>query len=279
MGFSVQYVLILTKSGQEQAFALGREILHWLQARGVQSQILDHERFRNQTGPEGERPDLILVLGGDGTMLSVARKMGIKRIPMLGLNLGQVGFLTELCSRRWAPVLQEILQGNFFLSPRIILEYQVLRQDSLLEKGRVVNDLVVSRGGMARLAKLKVSYGQREMSVFRADGLIVCTPTGSTAYAVAAGGALLSPELEVLQLCPICPFLSGFKPVVLPSRESLEVEILDHSPDMFLTQDGQSGLALAAGDRVLISQSRERLYFAQPLGSSYVEKLKLKGYL
>lgn len=279
MGFSMNYVLILTKSGNEQAFALGKEILRWLQAREVQSHILDHERFRNQAGSEKEHPDLILVLGGDGTMLSVARKIGVKRIPILGLNLGQVGFLTELSTSWWASAMQDILQGNFFLSPRILLEYQVLRQDTLLEQGRVVNDLVVSRGGMARLASLKVSYGSRQMSVFRADGLIVSTPTGSTAYAVAAGGALLSPELEVLQICPICPFLSGFRPVVLPSKEFLEVEVLGHSPDMFLTQDGQSGLSLAAGDRVLINQSRERLYFAQLIGGSYVEKLKFKGYL
>ncbi len=279
MGFSIRHALILTKSGQAQAFELGREMLDWLQSRGVQSRILDHERFRNQVDAEQERPDLILVLGGDGTMLSVARTIGVKRIPMLGLNLGQVGFLTELCTTGWEPALQEVLQGNFFLSPRILLEYQVLRQDELLEQGTVVNDLVVSRGGMARLASLRVSYSQKEISVFRADGLIISTPTGSTAYAVAAGGSLLSPELEVLQVCPICPFLSGFKPVVLPSRESLEVEILGHSPDMFLTQDGQSGLPLEAGDLVRISQSSQRLYFAQPLDSSYVEKLKLKGYL
>ncbi|MFP4392042.1 MAG: NAD(+)/NADH kinase [Desulfohalobiaceae bacterium] len=279
MGFSMNYVLILTKSGNEQAFALGKEIFRWLQAREVQSHILDHERFRNQAGSEREHPDLILVLGGDGTMLSVARKIGVKRIPILGLNLGQVGFLTELSTSWWASALQDILQGNFFLSPRILLEYQVLRQDALLKQGRVVNDLVVSRGGVARLASLKLSYGSKQMSVFRADGLIVSTPTGSTAYAVAAGGALLSPELEVLQICPICPFLSGFRPVVLPSKESLEVEVLGHSPDMFLTQDGQSGLSLAAGDRVLISQSKERLYFAQLIGGSYVEKLKFKGYL
>ncbi len=279
MDSSISYVYILTKSRQEKSYALGCDIMNWLKARGVKAQVQDHELFQNGIGQGTGRPDLILILGGDGTMLSVARKIGLQEIPMLGLNMGQVGFLTELCTEKWSYILQDVLNGCFSISPRIVLDYQVLRDCAVLHQGRVVNDLVISRGGMARLARLKISYGPSEMSELRADGLLISTPTGSTAYAVAAGGALISPELEVVEVCPICPFLSGFKPVVLPSHESLQVDVLSPSPDMFLTQDGQAGLPLLAGDKILINQSPGRLFFVQPHGSNYVKKLRLKGYL
>ncbi len=279
MTLQVNYVYILTKSEQETAYTLGCEILHWLKSRGIEARVQDHEQFQAQNEQDAGSPDLVLVLGGDGTMLSVARKMGVKEIPMLGLNLGQVGFLTELCTERWAAVLQDVLAGAYNLSPRILLDYKVIRQGEELFEGRVVNDLVVSRGGVARLARLQLNYGQNDMSALRADGLIISTPTGSTAYAVAAGGALLSPELEIMQICPICPFLSGFRSVVLSSQEAVEVEVLSPSPDMFLTQDGQYGMSLLPGDKVLVSQSEARLLFIQPRGSSYLQKLKQKGYL
>jgi NAD+ kinase len=238
-----------------------------------------NEEGENRLPVDGEPPDLILVLGGDGTMLSVARKMGEAQVPLLGLNLGQVGFLTELSPEGWEDLLGAVLNQEFTLSQRIVLKYHVLRDERLLDQGRVVNDLVVGRGGMARLIRLRMWYDQVELANLRADGLIVSTPIGSTAYAVAAGGPLISPELEVLEVSPVCPFLSAMRPLVLPSKGTLRLQVESPTTEVFLTLDGQSGYPLQPGDLVEVSEGEQRLYFVQPRQSDYIRKLKVKGYL
>jgi NAD+ kinase len=212
-------------------------------------------------------------------MLSVARQLGGYQIPLLGLNLGQVGFLTELSPQGWEQGFEEILDQEFTLSPRIMLSYQVFRNERLQEKGRVVNDVVIGRGGTARLIRLRLWYDQQEMGSFRSDGMIVSTPVGSTAYAVAAGGVVISPELEVIEICPICPFRNEFKPIILPCHKTVSFFVEHSSSDVYLTLDGQAATALLPGDMVTISEAETKLLFLQPLRNNYIQKLRSKGYM
>jgi NAD+ kinase len=279
MSLPIRSVFILTKARHQQAEQLGRRIRDWLSARGVSARTGHNEEGEASLPVHGESVDLILVLGGDGTMLSVARKMGDHEIPLLGLNLGQVGFLTELSPEGWEDILDAVLKQEFTLSNRIVLRYHVLRGERLLDQGRVINDIVVGRGGMARLVRLRMWYDQVELANLRADGLIVSTPIGSTAYAVAAGGPLISPELEVMEISPVCPFLNAMRPLVMPSSGSFRMQVESPTTDVFLTLDGQSGYPLQPGDAVEVSEDEQRLHFVQPRQSAYIRKLKLKGYL
>lgn len=272
-------ILILTKARHQQAYELGCRIQQWLAGRGAQSEIRHNDECDGQLQFRGTPPDMILVLGGDGTMLSVARRLEGHSMPLLGLNLGQVGFLTELNPEAWKQGLSSILEGSYALSQRIMLNYTLERGGAVCGQGRVVNDLVVGRGGMARLVALQLWCGGVDLGTMRADGLVVSTPQGATAYAVAAGGPLISPELKVVEICAVCPFLSHFRPLVLPSEERIEIEVGQASGDVYLTLDGQSGRELRIGDRISIEEAERPLLFIQPSDSHYIQKLKTKGYI
>ncbi len=279
MAYSIKSILILTKAGDNKALMLGRKIQKWLQEGNIDSTIKDNRVDTGKMILSSPLPDLILVLGGDGTMLSVARQLCGYEIPFLGLNLGQVGFLTEISPDGWEEVFEEILANEFTLSPRIMLEYRIIRDKTLLEKGQVVNDVVIGRGGTARLIRLRLWYDQEEIGSFRADGVIISTPIGSTAYAVAAGGVVISPELEVMEVCPICPFRDEFKPIILPGDKTVSILVEQSSSDVYLTMDGQTGTALLPGDMIKISEAEKKLLFLQPLRNNYIQKLRHKGYI
>ncbi|MEF8823568.1 MAG: NAD(+)/NADH kinase [Desulfohalobiaceae bacterium] len=274
------HIAIVIKENHEQARELGDRIGRWLAERGVGFQILINDQNGQGLCLEGPGPDLILVLGGDGTVLSVARKLDRgPDLPLLGLNLGQIGFLTELSPEGWQDGLAKVLAGEYSLFPKVILQYAVERDGERIEQGRVVNDLVVGRSGLARLIGLRIWCGEEELGQLRADGMIVSTPIGSTAYAVAAGGAIIGPDLRAMELCPVNPFMSRFRPLILASDNTVTIEVDHESRDVLLTLDGQSGNRLEAGDRVVIREAERPLRFLQPSGSSYIRKLRNKGYL
>lgn len=279
MFWPINNVEIVTKTGNDQASALGIQIQAILEQEGVRVKVYQNSRYETP-GLQGQsRPDLVLVLGGDGTLLSVVRKIGECQIPVLGMNFGQVGFLTELSPKGWEEPMRQIAKGDFHLSPRIMLHYDLYRDNTLIESGHVVNDLLVGRGETARLIKLRLWTEGGEMGTVRADGLIVSTPIGSTAYAVAAGGALINHDLEVMEICAICPFMSGFKPLILPSRTRVLIQVEPSSSEVYLTLDGQSGTRLQAKDRITIQEAESRLQLVQFKKDNYINKLRQKGYL
>ena len=274
------HIAIVTKESHDQARELGDRIGRWLAERGVGVQILSNDQNGQGLCLEGPGPDLILVLGGDGTVLSVARKLDRgPDVPLLGLNLGQIGFLTELSPQGWQDGLAKVLVGEYSLFPKVILQHAVERDGEPIAQGRVVNDLVVGRSGLARLIGLRIWCGEEELGRLRADGMIVSTPIGSTAYAVAAGGALIGPDLRAMELCPVNPFMSRFRPLILASDNTVTIEVDHESRDVLLTLDGQSGSRLQGGDRVVIREAERPLRFLQPSGSNYIRKLRKKGYL
>jgi len=277
--------LLMLRTGDEHARALGQEIAAWLAAQGAGATVCEHrvgDGLSSCTPPAGQDWDMVLVLGGDGTFIGVARVCLRLGLPVLGLNLGRVGFLAEGAAD-WQKRVQALLDGNYSLSRRVCLEYRVQRRGQGVASGLAVNDVVVSRGDMARLIRLSIfreGEGARErVGAMRADGLIVSTPTGSTAYCYSAGGPLVHPEIAAFCLTPVCPFLNTFGPMVLPADAPLAVLVEERRGEVRMTVDGQRTFALECGDEGVLSRSPEDLVMAHTAGcSSYFAKLANKGF-
>jgi len=276
-----QSFLLMLRNGDDQARSLGQDISAWLAERGVQGTLCEHRvgGGLDSCQAEAQRPwDMVLVLGGDGTFIGVARMCLRLGIPLLGLNLGRVGFLAE-GANNWQQRLEALLAGRYSLSRRVCLFYDVQRNGQSVYSGVAVNDVVVSRGDMARLIRLGVMRSGERVGEMRADGLIVSTPTGSTAYGFSAGGPLVYPELQAFCLTPVCPFLNTFGPMVLPADAPLSVQVDEPRGEVRMTVDGQRAFGLASGDEVRLSRSPEDLIMAQTAGcSSYFAKLANKGF-
>lgn len=279
--------LLMLRNGDAQARSLGQDISAWLAGRGVQTTLCEHRvggGLDTCLPPAGRPWGMVLVLGGDGTFIGVARVCLGLGVPLLGLNLGRVGFLAEGAAN-WTARLEALLAGRYSLSRRICLSYDVQRKGASVCSGVAVNDVVVSRGDMARLIRLSVSRGgagqagSERVGEMRADGLIVSTPTGSTAYGYSAGGPLVYPELEAFCLTPVCPFLNTFAPMVLPVNAPLSVRVDESRGEVRMTVDGQRAFPLEHGDEVLLSRCADDLVVSQTACcSSYFAKLTNKGF-
>ncbi|MDR1862380.1 MAG: NAD(+)/NADH kinase [Treponema sp.] len=195
-------------------------------------------------------------LGGDGTVLYAARAMAPLGVPVFPVNLGTLGFIAAIHAGEWLEVFERWLQGTAGLSRRLMLAAAVMRGGREVVRGICLNDIVISASGIAKLIRLRVSSGDMSLGEYRSDGLIAATPTGSTAYSVAAGGPILDPELEALIVNPICPFTLSHRPMVLPSGETLTVEVdAEQRSGVLLTADGQVTEPLEPGDTILIAKA------------------------
>ena len=230
----------------------------WLTSRGIET-VYD-EATASQAGfsyiPRSEIPnrsEMIVVLGGDGTFLSVARLSGCHKIPILGINLGGLGFLTETALSDLYNDLEEVLAGRFEVELRMVLTATLFREGKAVSSHSVLNDVVIHMGTLARIITLKVLVNNEFLNRFLADGLIVSSPTGSTAYSLAAGGPILHPTLDAMLLTPICPHTLSNRPIVLPGESVLD--ILPESEDITLTLDGQTGIPLNMQDEVRVERS------------------------
>ena len=274
----IRRVLIVTKTGQEDAAALGREVAGFLGRRAVSAEVVENEAGQWPEDPD-RNYDLILVLGGDGTMLSVARRLDGPGAPLLGINLGKVGFLAEMCPDDWPQTLSTILDKGAVVRERMALSFEILRQDRVAVSGRAINDLVINRGALSRLVNLHLHVDGQYMGLLRSDGLIMSTPMGSTGYGVSARGPILHPGIEGFGVTPICPFLNEFPPLVLPAASTLTAVVLPTTAEVFLTVDGQEVNPLREGDRVVARRSPRGLTFVQVEGASYFAKLRAKGFI
>ena len=280
----IKTVLVIYKADHEQARAMSWTVSNWLAGRGVTVLVRENLPDAPQTVvPAGTTvtapPELALVLGGDGTMLSAARQRLVDGVPLLGINLGRVGFMTSAGLDDWQTVLAEILRCGFVEAKRLMIEVAVVRGEETVFVTTSVNDAVISRGAMARLAAFDVTLGDVDVCTLRADGVVISTPTGSTAYCVSAGGPLIYPGLDVLCVVPICPFLSDFKPVVVPAESSVRLALSAPETNMYLTCDGQELFPLDDNDVVIVKKSDRCLRLAKRPGESYFERLRLKGFI
>ena len=256
----------MVKRDRPEALELGATLTGWL--RALKKRVLAEPAAARVIGAEAvsrddltHHADLIVVLGGDGTLLGIARKVGRRETPILGINLGGLGFLTEAGTSEAHQALERVLDGNYETDRRITLEADVCRGSGrsaeVVQRFLAVNDAVFNKGPLGRMMQLEVTAEGERFCEYRADGLIVSTPTGSTAYALSAGGPIVYPSLGVLVLAPICPHTLSNRPVVLP--DSFEIEVHVKSPDHDVTMlsiDGQESAQLAADDYVKIRRGR-----------------------
>jgi NAD+ kinase len=216
-----------------------------------------------------------VVMGGDGTMLGIARQLAPFDVPLIGINLGRLGFMTDIPVDAMLPALGDILNGKAMAEKRTLLEGRVMRNGDVITCGLAVNDVVVARGAGAGMAELKVTVDGKFMYNQRSDGLIIATPTGSTAYALSAGGPLLHPSLNGIVLVPIAPHALSNRPIVVPDSSEIVVEIVS-GRDTSVNFDMQTFASLAHGDQIVISRSPHHITFLHPEGWSYYHTLREK---
>src|SRR5271168_1917358 len=259
-------------------------LLEWLAQRGITT-LYDEETAASL--PAGSAPgstreevaagsQLLLVLGGDGTLLAAARVAAMHGIPILPINMGSLGFLTSFTVEELYPALEDTLAGRYSVSERVMLKVDLEREGKIIETQRVLNEAVVNKGTLARMIDLELRIDQDFVCRYRADGLIVATPTGSTAYSLSAGGPIVHPAVESFIITPICPHTLTDRPVVVRDSSSIEMRLLANTESVFLTLDGQKGIVLQATDFVRIVRAQEILRLIQPLRKSYFEILRNK---
>ncbi|HVT42994.1 MAG TPA: NAD(+)/NADH kinase [Thermoanaerobaculia bacterium] len=218
--------------------------------------------------------DAVITFGGDGTLLSVAR-YAPQHVPIIGVNMGTLGFLTEIRLDDFPRVLEQVLAGDYEAEPRVTFVVESRGSDGPTIH-RVLNDAVINKGALARMIEMRVEVSGLFVSTFRADGLIVSTPTGSTAYNLSAGGPIIYPTMGAVVITPICPHMLSNRPIVLPDDISIEIGIVSPSPEIYLTLDGQEGFPLSSEHRVCIRKSPQTVLLVQAPGKNYFDVLRTK---
>jgi NAD+ kinase len=256
--------MVVRQDRPAKAMALAAQLCAWIRGRGLEP-IADEE-IADAIGANAvprenlpQRADLMVVLGGDGTLLGVAREVGALEKPILGINLGGLGFLTEVSTDEALATLARIVAGDYAVDGRIMLQAAVHRDGSgkgAVEEFSALNDVVIVKRTVGRMLELTVVANHIEVCTYRADGLIVATPTGSTAYALSAGGPIVYPSLRVIVLAPICPHTLSNRPVVLPDSFELEIRVRADDQGAMLTCDGQESAALGQTDTILVTRGK-----------------------
>ena len=224
-----------------------------------------------------QQVDLIIVFGGDGTLLSVARLEKIEAVPVLAVNLGGLGFLTEISADETLVVLEKVLAGDYALDKRMMLEVTHLKMgDDQGATFQALNDVVVNKGALARMMDLDTYVNDNYLNRFKADGLIICTPTGSTGYSLSAGGPIVYPSLNLFSITPICPHTLTNRPLIISDNSIIRIELMSESEGVFITVDGQVGVRMERQDRVIIRKSEKTLSLVKTPFHSYFEILKKK---
>ena len=265
----MKLVGILYNPRPERALLLSGVIAMWLKERGLEAEIATTRQAA--TVPFLQEADLLVTLGGDGSILRVARAAAPYGVPILGINLGRVGFLTETEPDAWKDVLTRALDGDYWVEERMMLRVTVSRGDEELGQAEALNDVVVGRGERARVVHLRVEVDGGFLASYAADGLVVATPTGSTAYALAAGGPILPPELRNIVLVPVAPHLSMERPVVLSEGVTVRIVVAGGRPAV-LTVDGEVKAELVDGDEVIVGASPYTARFARVQEQTYFYK-------
>lgn len=258
-------------------------LLDWLKKRGVNAvydaetaSCLKGDGVGNTRHQIAEQAELFLVLGGDGTLLAASREASAKGIPILPINMGSLGFLTNFTVEELYPALEATLFGQHSIEERVLLLVERINHDQILTHQRVLNDAVVHKGTLARMIELELHIDGGFVCRYRADGLIIATPTGSTAYSMSAGGPIVHPAVESILITPICPHTLSDRPVVVPDTAKIELRLCESSDSIFLTLDGQTGSPTQIGDRIRITRAPERLKLIHSPNKTYFEILRNK---
>lgn len=279
----ISSVGICSKPNSAQAGAVVPELVAWLKARGIAIRA-DEETaaysasplpaFARELVPEG--CDLIIVLGGDGTLLSVGRAMGRREIPLFPVNVGGLGFLTAIGVGELFPELERVFRGEPRVARRKLLQIEVLRAGEVVAGYEALNDAVLSKSSLARMIDLDTYVDDQFVCAYKADGLIVSTPTGSTAYSLSAGGPIIYPSVPAICLTPICPHMLTNRPVLVPETSVIKAQSRGPDESVYLTIDGQVGTPIREGDAVVCRSSERSLLLVRPPKLTFFDVLREK---
>jgi NAD+ kinase len=279
----MQNIGLVANIEKSQVLTLVKEIVTWLEKKGQRVVIPDScAAFLGRsdlTCPDRDWPtaiDCAVILGGDGTLLNTARSIAPAGVPLFGINLGQLGFLTEVEVEDTIPALEKLISGTFLLEERMMLQASVRRGGKVSEKFICLNDAVITKGAFARLIRLQTFVNEEYVETYPADGLIVSTPTGSTAYSLSAGGPLVTPDMELMIVTPICPHTLYARPLVIDAANTVKVVILSDQGEIMLTLDGQYGFSLQPGDEVIIEKAPYKTKLLKINRRSFYEILREK---
>jgi len=276
----VKTVGIICKHDKPEAWEAAGELAAWLGERGVEA-LLDrgaavHAGLPGTPKDEiPEKADVAVVLGGDGTLLSVARLVGQKGLPIVGVNLGTLGFLTTVPLEQLYPTMETVLSGQYKVQERIMLLVSIKRDGKTIAQHHVLNDFVINKGALARIIDLDTYIDGDFLTTFKADGLIVYTPTGSTGYSLSAGGPIVHPTLSCVGITPICPHTLTNRPLILPDSAVFEA-IIKSEEDVFLTLDGQVGFLLKPNDSIVGKVAEQKMYTVMSPQEDYYSMLREK---
>jgi NAD+ kinase len=286
---SIKRVGVVLKPHQPEALKTMCELTVWLAEREltlVGGPEIEREAISKQTGcvvaevlPEklAANVDLVLVLGGDGTMIATSRMVADTEVPVLGINFGGLGYLAEFRIEELYSALESILSGNYRLDKRVMLSVELPGDTQEAQAiHRVLNDVVINKSALARIIEIEAYLNDQFVNSFRADGLIVSTPTGSTAYNLSAGGPVIFPSMNAVVITPICPFTLSNRPIVVPDDATIELRLKTDKEDVALTLDGQVGFPLRVDDRVVIRKSKTTFNLVQPMNRNYFDVLRDK---
>jgi len=260
-------VVIVTKPLQPDVANVAAELVRWFEGKGVKASL--DPSF-------AAKADLCVVVGGDGTLLAAARLMNDRQVPILAINYGGLGFLTEVTRDEMYPALEDVLAGKTVTNNRMMMNVAVHREGKLVETYQALNDAVIHKGTLARIIELEASVDHHYVSRFRSDGLILATPTGSTAYNVSAGGPIVYPTMGAIIMTPICPHTLTNLPLILPPESHVEIVLRSTQDEVYVTVDGQVGLKLESGDSVLVEKSERLVYLVAPAGRDFFDVLRGK---
>jgi NAD+ kinase len=279
---------IIAKKNKPEAVAIANKLMAWLRSKKIE--IYVEEEIGQLLLPAPSEPSLktikretipidvemIIVLGGDGTLLSVARQVWNKNIPILGVNLGGLGFLTEITMDELYRVLERVIQDDFEINEREVLNAAVIRRGERIAEFTVLNDAVINKGALARIIDLETTVNGEYLSTFRSDGLIISTPTGSTAYNLSAGGPIVYPSLHTIIITPICPHTLTIRPIIIPDDVKIRALLKSRSEEVLLTLDGQQGFTLEFEDVVEVGKAEGHILLIKSPYRHYFELLREK---
>jgi NAD+ kinase len=279
---------IIAKQNKPEAIPIVRNLVEWLQPKEIE--VYMEEGMVKQFHPplagshlnSVQREDIptnaemIIVLGGDGTLLSVARLVGDHDVPILGVNLGGLGFLTEITLEELYRVLEKVVQGDFITDERVVLNTSVIRRGERMAEFIVLNDAVINKGALARIIDLETTINGEYLTTFKSDGLILSTPTGSTAYNLSAGGPIVYPSLHCIIITPICPHTLTNRPIMIPDDVEIRATLKTKQQEVILTLDGQQGFTLEFEDVVKVKKAEGHIFLIKSPYRHYFEVLRKK---
>ena len=280
---SIRRIGIVSKPKKVEIREIAPPLIAWLRERNVEvfidketASILESDEGRLSRNELPDKVDLVVVLGGDGTLLAAVRALNRKAVPVLAVNLGGLGFLTVITREQLYPALEGVLAGNYLVESRVQIEGELVRADEVISTFLALNDVVLNKGAIARILDFDVLVDGGFISTYKSDGLIVSTPTGSTAYSLAAGGPIVTPAVAAFIITPICAHTLTNRPIVVPDAVTISVVLKTQREAAYLTVDGQVGIAVHSEDIVRLRKAPSSVELVQPPDKNYFEILRQK---